>query len=55
MRNSLLHVGMDFFWLPFVADLLTEILETFKPEIFSSTLSKGIYFTEGINKIDMIK
>lgn len=55
MRTSLLHVGMDFFRLPIVAELLTEILETFKPEIFNNTLSKGIYFIEGINKIDVNK
>jgi len=55
MRNSLLHVSIDFFWLPIVAELLTEILERFKSEIFTRTLSRGIYFIEGIDKIDMIK
>lgn len=55
MRNSLLRVSMDFLWLPIVAELLTEILETFKWEIFIHTLSKGIYFIDGINQICMIK
>lgn len=44
-----------FFWLPVMAELLTEILETFKLEIFNHTLSDGIYFIDGINKIDMMK
>lgn len=55
MRNNLLHVCMDFFWSSIVPELLSEILKTFKQEIFNGMIPKGIYFIEGINKTDMIK
>lgn len=44
-----------FFWLSIVPEFLSEILKTFKQEIFNSMIPKGIYFIEGINTTDVIK